>query len=118
VKITKKQLKKIIKEEYSRLKRRGMIREMHQEENFLSGAAEFSKRAMDMGFRSHFKLSKIYEKVEDCDMRMMPPQECAALLSNQEKALFLDDFLNVLVECQHPQAQQVLNYAYDVESYI
>ena len=118
MKITKRQLRQIIREEKTRLERQGLIREMYQEENYLSGGAEFSKRAMDMGFRSHFKLSEIYEMVEDCEMRMMDPQECAARLSPQEKALFLDEFMNVLVECQHPQAKNVLNYAYEVESYI
>ncbi len=118
MKISKRQLKQIIREEKARLERRGLIREMYQEENFLSGGAEFSSRAMDMGYTSHFKLSKIYEKIADCDMRMMPPQECAARLSPQEKALFLDQFMNVLVECQHPECQEILDYSYEVESYI
>ena len=34
MKITKRQLKRIIREEYSRLKRQGLIREMDQEEDF------------------------------------------------------------------------------------
>lgn len=112
-KISKRQLKRIIREEKARLTRRGLIRE-----NYLSGGAEFSSRAMDMGYESHFALSKIYQKLEDCDMRMMPPEECAALLTPQEKALFLDEFMNVLVECQHPECQEILNYSYEVESYI
>ena len=118
MKITKQQLKRLIREEKARLERLGLIREMYREENYLSGGAEFSSRAMDMGYQSHFKLSKIYQKLEDCDMRMMPAQECAALLTPQEKALFLDEFFNVLVECQHPEAQEILDYAYEVESYI
>ncbi len=118
MKITKRQLKRIIREEKARLESLGLIREMYQEENYLSGGAEFSSRAMDMGYQSHFQLSKIYEKIEDCDMRMMPPEECAAILTPQEKALFLDEFMNVLVECRHPECQQILDYSYEVESYI
>ena len=110
MKITKRQLRRIIKEEKAKL-----LREMSE---YDTGAAEFSSVAMKMGFRNHFKLSRLYEKIETCDMRMVAPEKCANLLRPQEKALFLDDFMNVLVECQHPQCKQILDYSYEVESYI
>ena len=115
MKITRAQLRRIIREEKVRLERRVLIREM--QENYRSGGAEFSSRAVDMGYQSHSSLSRLYEKIEVCDKRMVAPEKCAALLRPREEALF-DDFMDVLDECRHPECKKLLDYSYEVQSYM
>ena len=102
MKITRRQLRRIIKEAI---------------ENYRSGGAEFLSRAVDMGYQNHSNLSRLYEKIEGCDMRMVAPEKCAALLRPREEALF-DDFMDVLDECRHPECKKLLDYSYEVQSYM
>ncbi len=102
MKISRKQIRRIIKEAV---------------ENYRSGGAEFSSRAVDMGYQNHSNLSRLYEKIEVCDMRMVAPEKCAALLRPREEALF-DDFMDVLDQCQHPECKKLLDYSYEVQSYM
>lgn len=44
MRITKRQLKRIIREEYSRLKRRGLIRESHFDHDMMADLEEFEDR--------------------------------------------------------------------------
>ena len=102
MKITRRQLIRIIKEAI---------------ENYRSGGAEFSSRAVNMGYQNHSNLSRLYEKIEVCDMRMVAPEKCAALLRPREEALF-DDFMDVLDQCQHSECKKLLDYSYEVQSYM
>lgn len=115
MKITRRQLKRIIREEKARLDRRGLIQEM-QEGKFDTGDAEFSSRAIDMGYNQS-NLSRLYEKIKIFDMRMVNPEKCVSLLRPREEALF-DDFMDVLDECHHPECKKLLDYAYEVQSYM
>ena len=109
MKITRRQLRKIIKEEKVKI-----LREMRQ---YDTGAVEFSSVAMKMGYQNHSNLSRLYEKIEVCDKRMVAPEKCAALLRPREEALF-DDFMDVLDECRHPECKKLLDYSYEVQSYM
>lgn len=110
MKLTKRQLKRIIREEYSRLKRRGLIKESAYD----LGSAEFSAVAMGLGGiegkRNHFKLSKLYDTIEQMLYRDMSAQEIADSLSDEEY-LLLDDLREVLSACSHHECRDMLNIA-------
>ena len=47
---------------------------------------------------------------------MQKPEECLAKMSDEEMMMFEDNFLNVLVECQHPECKEMQSWCFDVES--
>lgn len=121
MRLTKRQLKRIIREEYTRLKRRGLINETRPLAVGAGPDTEFSAVCeSDFGIPCgpNSPMFRLFQKVYDCQMRMTPAQECASRLSPDEMELMLEDFINVLVECQNPECQDMVNYCYDVEQYI
>ena len=48
MRLTKRQLKRIIREEYSRLKRRGLIKETFEDEMFERGGGDYDQLADDL----------------------------------------------------------------------
>tara|TARA_B100000989_G_scaffold285625_1_gene253525 strand:+ start:3019 stop:3393 length:375 start_codon:yes stop_codon:yes gene_type:complete len=120
MKITKRQLKRIIREEYSRLKRRGLIKESFQDNHAGTASAEFSAVCLDMGMNMGEvgRMGKLYDKVDHCFARMEDPAKCASQLSPQEQGMFMEDFQQCLAMCQNSECQAILEYAMDVEMYI
>ena len=120
MRLTKRQLKRIIREEYSRLKRRGLIRESFQANHAGTASAEFSAVCLDMGMNMGEvgRMAKLYDKVDHCWARSEDPASCAASLSPQEQEMFMEDFQQCLVSCQNEECQALLQYAMDVEMYI
>ena len=119
MKISKRQLKRIIREEYSKLKRRGLIRESFQSRHAGTAPAEFGAICLDMGMNmgQQDRMSKLYEKVHFCWLNKKHPMECAEMLEPQEQAMLVDDFQNVLVACESPECEHILHYAMDCEEY-
>ena len=101
MRLTKRQLKRIIREEYSRLKRRGLIKEMI--EIPAAPASAFAMACDDKGIPCEQSgMSGLFNKVYACckGQRPVSPAQCAMQLSPEEQMMFESDFLNVLVSCE------------------
>ena len=120
MRLTKRQIKRIIREEYSRLKRRGLIKESFQDNHAGTASAEFSAVCLDMGMNmgEMRKMAKLYDKVDHCFTRMEDPSACAAQLSPQEQEMFMEDFQQCLASCMNPECASLLEYCMDVEMHI
>ena len=119
MRLTKRQLKRIIREEYSRLKRRGLIKESRPIADGAGPGAHFSAVCEeDFGIPCgpYSPMYRLFEKIYDCFMRMTDAMECAGMLSGEEMGMFMDDFMNILAECQHGECREMLNYCYEIES--
>ena len=120
MRLTKRQLKRIIREEYSRLKRRGLIKESFQSNHGGTARAEFNAVCLDMGYGMGDlgRMDKLFDKIDHCWARMEEPQACAAQLSPQEQEMFMEDFQQCLASCRNPECQSILEYCMDVEMFI
>ena len=119
MRLTKRQLKRIIKEEYSRLKRRGLIQESRPIAGGAAPSAEFSaicEGSFGIPCGPNSPMHRLFEKIYDCFVRMTDPMECAEMMSGPEMGMFMDDFMNILVECQHAECREMLHYCMELES--
>ncbi len=119
MRLTKRQLKRIIREEYTRLQKRGLINEMREVAAGAAPVAHFAAVCEDMMEIPCGPMSPMYKlfmKIYDCWSRMQTPEECLAKMDGEEMMLFESDFLNCLIECQHPECQEMKNWCYDLES--
>lgn len=67
MKVTKRQLKQIIREEYSRLKRQGLIRESYDQEPSSSWTDDST---------SEMEIQTAYKEGEDCSRSGGSPEDC------------------------------------------
>lgn len=127
MRLTKRQLKRIIREEYSRLKRRGLIREMRELADGHGPDTEFAaicESSFGIPCGPMSSMYKLFMKIYDCwggpPSKAVSPEECAAMLNEEEMMLVMEggDFLNVLVECQHAECREMVNYCLELESYL
>ena len=112
MRLTKRQLKRIIREEYSRLKRRGLIQESFQDNHAGTASAELHAVCLDKGMSigEAGRMGKLYAKIDDCVMRDMPHDECADMLSDDEY-MMLAELQQCLMMCQNPECSQLLRYS-------
>ena len=124
MRLTKGQLKRIIREEYSRLKRRGLISEMGTRGQFSRGA-EINKfhRGGDRSAHEEFRavcggdtdVMMCFDHVMN-DMKMgHDPGRCAMGLEGQPFMVEWDEMISCLAECQNPQCKALLNFCLEVE---
>ena len=111
MKITKRQLKRIIREEYTRLERQGLIKESFQDKHAGTASAEFTSVCYDMGMTvgQVGRMGALYAKIDDCLMRSMPPDQCADMLDDNEY-MMLADLQQGLMMCQNPECKEMLRY--------
>lgn len=120
MRLTKRQLKRIIREEYSRLKRRGLIKEMRDLADGHGPDTEFAaicESSFGIPCGPMSPMYKLFQKVYNCWLNDKPAQACAGMLNEEEMMLVMEggDFLNVLVECQHAECVEMQSYVFDLE---
>ena len=101
MRLTKRQLKRIIREEYSRLKRRGLIRESDRED-YYAGNHETIGRFMNRGEGGESKAKKIYNYIERCSENGSCRHECS---EDKLESMFGPDVFD-LIE-RHPELEDV-----------
>jgi hypothetical protein len=127
MRLTKRQLKRIIREEYSRLKRRGLISEMGTRGQFSRGA-EINKfhRGGDRSAHEEFRsicggdvdVMMCFDHVMSDMKNGRNPGNCAMGLQGQPFMVEWDEMMSCLAECQNPQCQALLNFCFEVEEMI
>lgn len=125
MRLTKGQLKRIIREEYSRLKRRGLIKETGRRGDFSRGADidKFHRggnRSAHEEFRSvcggDTDVMMCFDHVMN-DMKNGHSAENSAMgLEGQPFMVEWDEMMSCLAECGDPMCQKLLNYCFEVES--
>lgn len=118
MRLTKRQLKRIIREEYARLKRRGLINEMRELAAGAGPEAHFAVVCEDLfniPCGPMTKMYKLFKKVYDCWFYGGTPAECLAKMDGAERSDFEGDFMSCLAECQHPECEALLEWCHDVE---
>ena len=111
MRFTNGQLKRIIREEYSRLKRRGLIKESLQDNHAGTASAELNAVCLDMGMTmgEARRMSALYTKIDDCVMQSMPHEQCANMLDDNEY-MMLARLQQCLMKCKHEQCKEMLVY--------
>lgn len=125
MRLTKRQLKRIIREEYSRLKKRGLISEFGSRGQFSRGS-EINKFHRGGNRAGHDEFRGICG--DDPDVMMCfdhvwnsmklgeRAEQCAMSLEGQPFMVEWDEMMSCLAECKDPTCQELLNYCFDVES--
>lgn len=111
MRITKRQLKRIIREEYSRLTRQGLINESFQDNHGGTASAELHAVCLDRGMSigEAGRMGKLYTKIDDCVMRSMPHDQCADMLDDNEY-MMLAELQQCLRMCVHAECKEMLVY--------
>ena len=125
MRLTKRQLKRIIREEYSRLKRRGLIKETGRQGQFSRGA-DVDKFHRGGDRSAHDEMGSICGNDTDVmmcfdhvwnDMKSGEKAErCAMGLEGQPFMVEWDEMMSCLAACKDPGCKRLLNYCFDVES--
>ena len=125
MRLTKRQLKRIIREEYSRLKRRGLIKEMGRRGQFSRGSdIDKFHRGGDRSAHDEFRgICGDNPGVMQCFDYMMTelkmggatPERTAMGLEGQPFMVDWDEMMSCLADCMNPKCQDLLNYCLDVE---
>jgi hypothetical protein len=124
MRLTKGQLKRIIREEYSRLKRQGLINEMGRRGQFSRGdEIDPFHRGGDRSAHEEFRAAcggdptvmMCFDHVMN-DMQMgAKPARCAAGLEDQPFMVEWDEMISCLADCTNPQNKKLLNFCLQVE---
>ena len=130
MKLSKRQLRRIIREEYTRLKRRGLISEMKRPDDpdmidpndprFSQGNvidAMSQKVPDDMTMGEMGDVDDIVFIVDKCLKQSIPPKYCAQKLIKRGQILRMwDDVMQMWPDVAGAEAH--LDYAFDVEEYL
>ena len=124
MRLTKGQLKRIIREEYSRLKRRGLIKEMGSRGQFSRGAEiDPFHRGGNRAGHDEFRgicggdpdVMMCFDHVWNSMKLGESVGRCAEGLAGQPFMGEWDEMMSCLAECMDPTCQKLLNYCLDVE---
>lgn len=127
MRLTKRQLKRIIREEYSRLKRRGLISEMGRRGQFSRGAdVDKFHRGGDRSAHKEFEgvcggdpsVMQCFDHVMICMKGGESAAQCAGGLRGQPFMQDWDEMMSCLADCLHKDCKRLLMYCYDVEEMI
>ena len=127
MRLTKRQLKRIIREEYSRLQRRGLIREMGTREQFSRGA-EVDKfhRGGDRSAHDEFRavceddpsVMQCFDHVMNDMKDGLSSSQCASGLRGQPFMQDWDEMMSCLANCGNKECKRLLDFCFDVEEMI
>ena len=127
MRLTKGQLKRIIREEYSRLKRRGLISEMGSRGQFSRGS-EINKFHRGGNRAGHDEFRRIcgddpdvmgcFDYVWNSMKLGESTTQCASGLQGQPWMVEWDEMMSCLAECSDSTCQKLLEYCLDVDNYI
>ena len=124
MRLTKRQLKRIIREEYSRLKRRGLIKETGRRGAFSRGAdLDAFHRGGDRSAHEEFSavcggdddVMMCFDHVMNDMKSGSPADRCAMGLEGQPFMVEWDEMMSCLAACGNPKCKDLLNYCLDVE---
>ena len=129
MRLTKRQLKRIIREEYSRLKRRGLISEMGTRGQFSRGA-EIDKfhRGGDTSAKDEMRAicGDNVDAYHCFDYLMNElkltggghPHSTAMQIEPHPFMVAWDEMMQCLADCEHPKCKELLDFCFDVENYL
>ena len=123
MRLTKRQLKRIIREEYSRLQRRGLINEMKPRFNYKGSNDPFHRGGDRTGHDEMREacggdtdIMMLFDYVWNDALKLGgQPNQTAQGLEGQPFMHAWDDMMSCLADCMDPQCQEVLDYCHDVE---
>ena len=110
MRLSKRQLKRIIREEYSKLKRQGILAESYQDNHAGTASAELHAVCLDKGMSigQAGRMGKLYTKIDHCS-QSMSPDRCADMLDDTE---YMDvaELQQCLMACQNAECKEMLLY--------
>lgn len=129
MRLTKRQLKRIIREEYTRLKRRGLISEAGTRGQFSRGSEiNMFHRGGDRS--AHDEMRAICGDNVDAyhcfdylmnELKLtggMHPDSTGMQLQGHGFMVAWDEMMQCLADCQHPKCKELLDFCHDVEMYL
>ena len=121
MRLTKRQLKRIIREEYTRLKKRGLINEFGSTRRgekmnaFHRGGDRSAHAEMESVCGGNADVMYCFDHVMNDMKNGSSPENCAMGLEGQPWMIEWDEMMSCLADCANPKCQELLNYCLDVE---